>query len=53
MIPAVGSAYSFGGGYPTMTLSVPTRYIHTVTETVHKTDLQSAIDLLAQWLGRA
>jgi len=27
-----------------MTLSVPTRYIHTVTECVHKTDLQSAID---------
>jgi len=39
------------GGYPTMTLSIPTRYIHTVTEAVHKTDLQSAIDLLAAWLA--
>ena len=38
------------GGYRTMTLSVPTRYIHTVTECIHKRDLQSAIDLLAAWL---
>ena len=38
------------GGVPTMTLSIPTRYIHTVTEAVHKRDLQSAIDLLAAWL---
>ncbi|WP_428937415.1 M42 family metallopeptidase [Fontivita pretiosa] len=39
------------GGVPTITLSIPTRYIHTVTESVHKRDLQSAIDLLAAWLG--
>jgi putative aminopeptidase FrvX len=38
------------GGIATMTLSVPTRYIHTVTESVHQRDLQSAIDLLAAWL---
>ncbi|CAN5505567.1 hypothetical protein BH10PLA1_BH10PLA1_19900 [soil metagenome] len=38
------------GGYPAMTLSIPTRYIHTVTESVHLRDLQSAIDLLAAWL---
>jgi endoglucanase len=38
------------GGFRTMTLSVPTRYIHTVTETIHRKDLQSAIDLLAAWL---
>ncbi|HSI36210.1 MAG TPA: M20/M25/M40 family metallo-hydrolase [Tepidisphaeraceae bacterium] len=38
------------GGYRAMTLSVPTRYIHTVTETIHKKDLQAAIDLLAAWL---
>jgi endoglucanase len=38
------------GGYRTMTLSVPTRYIHTVTECIHRRDLQSAIDLLAAWL---
>ena len=38
------------GGYRTMTLSVPTRYNHTVTECIHQRDLQSAIDLLAAWL---
>jgi putative aminopeptidase FrvX len=38
------------GGLRTMTFSVPTRYIHTVTECIHKRDLQSAIDLLAAWL---
>lgn len=38
------------GGLRTMTLSVPTRYIHTVTECIHQRDLQSAIDLLAAWL---
>ena len=38
------------GGVPSMTLSIPTRYIHTVTESVHKRDLQSSIDLLAAWL---
>jgi endoglucanase len=38
------------GGVRAMTLSVPTRYIHTVTECVHKTDLQAAIDVLAAWL---
>jgi endoglucanase len=37
-------------GHRAMTLSVPTRYIHTVTECIHKKDLQSAIDLLAAWL---
>jgi putative aminopeptidase FrvX len=38
------------GGFRVMTLSVPTRYIHTVTETIHRRDLQAAIDLLAAWL---
>jgi len=37
-------------GIKTMTLSIPTRYIHTVTECIHKRDLQAAIDLLAAWL---
>lgn len=39
-----------GRGYRAMTLSVPTRYIHTVTECIHTRDLQAAIDLLAAWL---
>lgn len=38
------------GGFRAMTLSVPTRYIHTVTECVHQRDLRSAIDLLAAWM---
>ncbi|MBE7462434.1 MAG: M20/M25/M40 family metallo-hydrolase [Planctomycetes bacterium] len=32
------------------TLSVPTRYIHTTTESVHKKDLKAAVDVLAKWL---
>jgi endoglucanase len=47
-----GAIQRVRGGYPAMTLSVPTRYIHTVTECIHKTDLQSAIDLLAAWLQK-
>lgn len=38
------------GGVRSMTYSVPTRYIHTVVETVNKNDLQAAVDLLAKWL---
>lgn len=37
-------------GHKTITLSVPTRYIHTICESVHKDDLKSAVDLLAAWL---
>ena len=44
-----GAMQRIRGGYRAMTLSVPTRYIHTVTESVSKKDLQSAIDLLAAW----
>lgn len=29
---------------------VGTRYIQTVTESIHKTDLQAAVDLLSAWL---
>lgn len=37
-------------GHRAMTLSVPTRYIHTVTECIHETDLKAAIDLLAAFI---
>ncbi len=37
-------------GVKTVTLAVPTRNIHTVTEMVHKDDLDSAIGLIAAWL---
>lgn len=39
-----------GRGIRAMTLSVPTRYIHTTSECIHLRDLRSAIDLLAAWL---
>jgi len=45
-----GAMQRIRGGYRAMTLSIPTRYIHTITESVSKKDLQSAIDLLAAWL---
>ena len=38
------------GGSKAITLSVPTRYIHTVTETIHKGDLRATVDLLAAYL---
>lgn len=45
-----GAMQRSGEGIKTVTLAIPTRYIHTVTETIHKDDLQSAIDLLVAWL---
>ncbi|MEX0653292.1 MAG: M20/M25/M40 family metallo-hydrolase [Phycisphaeraceae bacterium] len=39
-----------GKGLRTMTLSCPTRYIHTVTEMVHLDDLHACRDLLAAYL---
>jgi endoglucanase len=41
-----------GIGRRTITLSIPTRYVHTVTESVHKKDLKAAVDLLAAWLTK-
>ncbi len=40
-----------GVGRKTITLSIPTRYIHTVTESVHKKDLEASVNLLAAWLA--
>jgi endoglucanase len=45
-----GAMQRVRAGVKTLTLGIPTRYIHTVTECIHKTDIQSAIDLLAAWL---
>ena len=39
------------GGTRAMTLSIPTRYIHTITEAIHKQDAKAAVDLLAAWLS--
>lgn len=38
-------------GSRAITLSVPTRYIHTVTETVHKIDLEATVDLLKAYVS--
>ena len=40
-----------GSGARAITISVGTRYIHTVTEMVHRTDLEAARNLLAAYLG--
>lgn len=42
-----------GEGYRVMTLVCGTRYIHTVTETIHKDDLFACRDLLAAYLTQA
>ncbi len=45
-----GGIQRLHGGIPAFTLSTPTRYIHTVNETVHKDDVQACIDLLAKYI---
>ncbi|QDG50886.1 M42 family metallopeptidase [Persicimonas caeni] len=37
-------------GSKAITLSVPTRYIHTITETIHKDDLKATVELLTAYL---
>ena len=39
-----------GRGARCATITTGTCYIHTVTESVHKGDLQASVDLLAAWL---
>ncbi len=46
-----GAMQKSRSGIRTITLSVPTRYIHTVNEMVHRDDLHAARDLLAAWLS--
>lgn len=38
-------------GARAITLSVPTRYIHTVTETIHKRDLMATLELLKRYVS--
>ncbi len=40
-------------GIASITLSVPTRYIHTVNEMVHASDVQAAVDLLSAYISDA
>jgi endoglucanase len=48
-----GSIQRLHGGIPSFTLSIPSRYVHTVNETVHPDDVQACIDLLARYLEEA
>ena len=38
------------GGCASITLSIPTRYIHTVNEMIHRIDVEAGIDLLTKYL---
>jgi endoglucanase len=40
-------------GAPAITLSIPSRYVHTVNEMVHLADLDAAATLLARYLEDA
>lgn len=40
-------------GVPSFTLSIPTRYVHTVNEMAHVDDIQATIDLLTAYLQEA
>ena len=40
-------------GVVTCTISIPSRYVHTVNEMCAKTDIQASVDLLAQFLREA
>jgi len=44
-----GGVQRLHGGIPSFTLSIPTRYVHTVNETVHPDDVQASIDLMARY----
>ncbi|HEY8292628.1 MAG TPA: M20/M25/M40 family metallo-hydrolase, partial [Thermomicrobiales bacterium] len=48
-----GGIQRLNGGVPAITLSIPTRYVHTVNEMVSAADVQACIDLLARYLEEA
>jgi len=48
-----GTIQAAGPGVRTLTFSVGTRYIHTVTEMIHKDDLSASVNLLAAFLAEA
>ena len=41
------------GGVAVCTISIPTRYVHSVVEMAHKDDIKASIDLLAAFLNAA
>ncbi len=48
-----GSLQRAAAGAKAGTISVPSRYVHTVCETIHRKDLGAAVDLLAAYLEQA
>jgi len=48
-----GAFQTSRGGMPTATISVPTRYVHSVNEMAHVDDIQASVDLLAAFLDAA
>ncbi len=46
-----GAIQKSRAGVPTLTISTPSRYVHTVTEMVAKSDVNAAIDLLTRFLS--
>ncbi len=48
-----GTIQRSAAGVRTFTLSCPTRYIHTITEMVHETEMNACRDLLAAYLQQA
>ena len=38
---------------PSITLSIPTRYLHSTVETIYGPDLEAVVDLLARFLETA
>lgn len=48
-----GGVQRLHGGIPAFTLSIPTRYIHTVNETIHSDDLDACVALLARYIEDA
>ncbi len=48
-----GAIWKIPGGAHVVTISVPSRYVHSTVELVHKRDVQAGIDLLPAFLAEA
>lgn len=48
-----GGIQRLHGGIPSFTLSIPTRYVHTVNETVHADDVDATVKLLTKYIEDA
>ncbi|MEM6430181.1 MAG: M42 family metallopeptidase [Deinococcota bacterium] len=48
-----GAVQRSRAGVPSITLSIPSRYVHTVTEMVAKSDLEASVTLLVHYLSKS